>query len=59
MGMSVRNQNRMANSVDPDEMAHYEPFHLDLHCSIRYLYKSAGLKGLIITTVEFNCDSSW
>ena len=21
-----------ANSVDPDEMAHYEPSHLDLHC---------------------------
>ena len=22
----------MANSVDPDEMAHYKPSHLDLHC---------------------------
>ena len=22
----------MSNSVDPDEMAHYEPSHLDLHC---------------------------
>ena len=21
-----------ANSVDPDEVAHYEPSHLDLHC---------------------------
>ena len=21
----------MSNSVDPDEMAHYEPSHLDLH----------------------------
>ena len=21
-----------ANSVDPDEVAHYEPPHLDLHC---------------------------
>ena len=30
--------NRMANSVDPDEMAHYEPSHLDLHCLQRYLY---------------------
>ena len=30
--MSVKNQNRMANSVDPDEMAHYEPSHQDLHC---------------------------
>ena len=23
----------MANSVDPNEMAHYEPSHQDLHCS--------------------------
>ena len=22
----------MSNSVDPDEMAHYEPSHLDLRC---------------------------
>ena len=33
----------MANSVDPDEAAHYEP----LQCLHRYLYWSAGLKGLI------------
>ena len=32
IGVSVKNQNRMANSVDPDEMAHYEPSHQDLHC---------------------------
>ena len=36
----------MANSEDPDEMAHYMPFHLDLHCLQRYQYWSAGLKGL-------------
>ena len=24
--------NRMSNSVDPDETAHYEPSHLDLRC---------------------------
>ena len=34
----------MANSVDPDEMAHYEPSHLDLHCLQRYLCWSAGMK---------------
>ena len=28
----------MANSVAPDEMAHYEPFHLDLHYLHRYLF---------------------
>ena len=37
---------RIANSVDPDETARYEPSHLDLHCLQRYLYWSAGLKGL-------------
>ena len=26
-----------ANSVDPDEAAHYEPSHLDLHCSLSIL----------------------
>ena len=37
----------MANSVDPDETAHYEPSHLDLHCLQKYLYWSAGMKALI------------
>ena len=36
----------MASSVDPDEMAHDEPSHLDLHCLHRYLYQSTKLKGL-------------
>ena len=36
----------MANSIDPDETAHYEPFHLDVHCLHRYLFWSTGLKGL-------------
>ena len=26
----VKYQNKMANSVDPDNIAHYEPYHLDL-----------------------------
>ena len=34
----------MANSSDPDEAARYS--HLDLHCLHRYLFWSAGLKGL-------------
>ena len=38
--------NRIANSVDPDETFHYKPSHLDLHCLPRYLFWSAGLKGL-------------
>ena len=36
----------MANSVDPDETAHYEPSHLDLHCLTCYWFWSAGLKVL-------------
>ena len=27
----------MANSIDPDETARYEPSHLDLHCLHRVL----------------------
>ena len=37
---------RIANSVDPDETARYEPSHLDLHRLHRHLFWSAGLKGL-------------
>ena len=35
----------MANSADPDEMSHYEPSGLDLHCLQRYFIKGR-LKGL-------------
>ena len=38
--------NKTASSVDPDEMAHYEPYYLDLHCLHSYLYQSTGLTGL-------------
>ena len=38
----------MANSVDPDKTALYEPSHLNLHCLQRYMYKSAGMKGLTL-----------
>ena len=36
----------MANSVDPDETARYEPSHQDLHCLQGHQIWSAGLKGL-------------
>ena len=36
----------MANDVDPIEMAHYEPSHLDLHCLQKYLSWSTGLQWL-------------
>ena len=31
IGVLVLNIKQMANSVDPDEMAHYELIHLDLY----------------------------
>ena len=34
--------NRMANSVDPDKMTHYEPSHLDLHCLPRWSIRMKG-----------------
>ena len=37
----------MADSVDSDEMAHYELSHLDLHCLQRYLCWSAEMKRLL------------
>ena len=45
-GVSMKNQNRTANSVDSDETAHYEPSHLDLHYLHRYPNRSTRLKGL-------------
>ena len=45
----------MANSVHPDEMAHYEPFHLDIHCLHRYLFWSTGLKGLSLPLKDIGC----
>ena len=41
----------MANSIDPDETAHYEPSHLDLHCLHIYRFWSAKLKGLKTPTL--------
>ena len=37
---------RIANSVDPDETAHYEPSHQDLHC-FPVMVWPLGLKWLI------------
>ena len=39
------NQKQNRNSVNPDETAHYELSHLDLHCLQKYLSWYAGLKG--------------
>ena len=41
---------RKANSVDPEETAHTEPSHLDLHCVHRFFVWSAGPKWFILST---------
>ena len=43
-GLSKVND-KLANSVDPDETARYKLFHQDLHCLQRYPCWSAGMKG--------------
>ena len=43
----------MINSIDPDETAHYEPSHLDLHCLHRYWFWPAGLKGSMANTILY------
>ena len=50
--------NRIANSVDPDETAHNEPFHLEQHCLHKFLFCSAGLKGLYISLKYILAKSS-
>ena len=44
-------KNRMINSVNPDETAHDEPSHLDLHSLQKYLFWSTGLRHINL----FNC----
>ena len=41
--------NKMASSVDPDEMAHYESSYLNLHCLYRYLHQFTVLKSVCIS----------
>ena len=45
-------KSRMANSVFPDEMAHYEPSHLDLHCLEKYMFWSYRVERGNKSTVE-------
>ena len=43
----------MANRVDPDETAHYELSHLNLHNLQRYLCWFAGMKRLTTEQASF------
>ena len=42
--VTVKNQIRITNSVDPNETAHDEPSHQDIHCLHRYPYRSTGFE---------------
>ena len=58
--ISVKNLELMANCVDPDETAHYEPSHLELHCLHKHLFWSTRLKRLndfffIILLLTLHC----
>ena len=44
---------KMASSVTPDEMTHYEQSNLNLHCLNRYLYRFKGRKGLLAESDGF------
>ena len=70
-GFQSEINNRIANSIDPDDMAHYELSHLDLHCLQRYMKWSAGLKDKVKfiaddslkffsekTSLDISCESS-
>ena len=50
MGFIVKINNRIVNSVDPDETARYQPSHLDLHCLHMYMYWSSEM------SVNVNCS---
>ena len=45
----------MANSVDPDEMAHYEPSHQDLHCLQRFLVFKAERVNYYYSHLDLHC----
>ena len=45
-GFSVKSKNRMANNVEPDEVAHNEPSHQNLHCLHKICFGLQGGKGL-------------
>ena len=46
-GRTYRGHKKMTNSVYPDETAHNEPSHQDLHCLHRHLLWSEGLNPLL------------
>ena len=39
-------KDKMSNSVDPDETAHYEPVHLNLRCLQKPIIIACGSEGI-------------
>ena len=54
--MGCHSKNQMANNVDPNEMAGYEPSYQVLHCLQRYMFWSAGLTSSLIGS---HCFGNW
>ena len=48
----------MSNSVDPDETAHYEPSHLDLHCLKKLITNTCGSERVTVPVVSANCSNA-
>ena len=44
----------MSNSVDPDEMAHYEPSHLDLCCLQKSIIMACGSERVKVRLILYN-----
>ena len=49
----VKLKDRMSNSVDPDEMAHYEPSHLDLRCLQKPIIIACGSERVTQKKTDF------
>ena len=49
MPNSIMKKNEKANTVDPDEIARYEPYHLDLHCLQSCRFKKVKDKRYFVT----------
>ena len=54
IGMPVKDQNRIANMIEPDETAHYEQCHQNPHCLHRYLARSTGNERVKLTSLAQN-----
>ena len=52
--LNVRQNHRITNSVDPDQMPHYVASDLDLHCLSVTFYRFPGKNGLKQIGITFD-----